>query len=172
MEPKLSSDSKVTVVQVILPTHANAAGNMHGGEVMKIMDTAAFIVAQRHAHHNVVTLSVDKLIFKEPIFVGDLIICDAEIIYTGTSTMEVYITIKIENLNNGEIKQALEGYFVMVAIDRNGRPVKIPSLKLETDEHKKRFEKGKQRLEKMKSKKDDGVVKDGDIESCVTSVAI
>lgn len=155
MDPKLSSDSKVTIVQVVLPTHANAAGNMHGGEVMKIMDSAAFVVAQRHAHHNVVTLSVDKLVFTEPIFVGDLVICDAEIIYTGKSTMEVFVTIKIENMSNGETKKALEGYIVMVAIDRNGRPAQIPPLKLETDEHKIRFEKGRQRLDLMKSKKDD-----------------
>lgn len=154
MEPVLGSVSKVTITQLVLPYHANAAGNMHGGEVMKIMDSAAFVVAQRHAHLNVVTLSVDKLIFREPIFVGDLIICEAEIIYTGKTSMEVYVTVNIENMIQGDVKLALEGYIVMVAIDRNGRPAPIPPLKLETDEQKRRFEKGRQRLEIMKSKKE------------------
>ncbi len=148
MEAKSASASRVTMAQVVLPYHANAAGNMHGGEVMKLMDSAAGVVAQRHCLCNAVTVSVDKLVFKEPILVGDLVICDAELIFTGRTSMEIYVTVKVENLRIGEIKQALEGYFVMIALDRNGRPTPVPSLKLETAEQEQRFQQAREKLNK------------------------
>jgi len=148
LEARKSSESRITMAQVVLPYHANAAGNMHGGELMKLMDTAAGVVAQRHSLCNVVTVSVDKLVFKEPILVGDLVICDAELIYTGRTSMEIYITVKVEDLNLGEIKPALEGYFVMIALDRNGRPTPVPPLELETMEQQQCFEQAKARLNK------------------------
>ncbi|NPV26064.1 MAG: acyl-CoA thioesterase [Firmicutes bacterium] len=150
MEPKPSSASAVTMAQIVLPSQANAAGNMHGGEVMKLMDIAAGVVAQRHSHCNVVTASVDQLTFQEPIFVGDLVICHAEIVYTGRTSMEVLVTVQVENLSRGEIKDALKGYFVMVALDRNGRPTPVPPLKLENEEQKRRFEEGRQRVAALK----------------------
>ena len=151
MEAKSSSESIITMAQVVLPYHANAAGNMHGGELMKLMDSAAGVVAQRHSLCNVVTVSVDKLVFKEPILVGDLVICDAKLIYTGKTSMEIYVTVKVENLSLGDIKPALEGYFVMIALDRNGRPTPVPPLKLETAEQQQRFEQAKERLNSDKS---------------------
>jgi len=151
LEAKSSSESIITMAQVVLPYHANAAGNMHGGELMKLMDSAAGVVAQRHSLCNVVTVSVDKLVFKEPILVGDLVICDAKLIYTGKTSMEIYVTVKVENLSLGDIKPALEGYFVMIALDRNGRPTPVPPLKLETAEQQQRFEQAKERLNSDKS---------------------
>ena len=148
MEAKSAADSRITMAQVVLPYHANAAGNMHGGELMKLMDSAAGVVAQRHCLCNVVTVSVDKLVFKEPILVGDLVICDAELIYTGRTSMEIYITVSVENLSLGQIKPALEGYFVMIALDRNGRPTPIPPLQVETAEQQLRFDQAKARLNK------------------------
>jgi acyl-CoA hydrolase len=96
----------------------------------------------------VVTVSVDKLVFKEPILVGDLVICDAELIYTGRTSMEIYVTVSVENLSLGETKPALEGYFVMIAMDRNRRPTAIPALKVETPEQQLRFDEAKSRLNK------------------------
>jgi acyl-CoA hydrolase len=148
MEAKSAADSRITMAQVVLPYHANAAGNMHGGELMKLMDSAAGVVAQRHCLCNVVTVSVDKLVFKEPILVGDLVICDAELIYAGRTSMEIYITVSVENLTRGQIKPALEGYFVMIALDRNGRPTPIPPLQVETAEQQQRFDQAKARLQK------------------------
>ncbi|MDD3364106.1 MAG: acyl-CoA thioesterase [Syntrophomonas sp.] len=149
MEAKSASASRVTMSQVVLPYHANAAGNMHGGEVMKLMDSAAGVVGQRHCLCNVVTVSVDKMVFKEPILVGDLVVCDAELIFTGRTSMEIYVTVQVENLRLGEIKLALEGYFVMIALDRNGRPTPVPPLKLETAEQEQRFQQAKERLNKV-----------------------
>ncbi|MCX5780663.1 MAG: acyl-CoA thioesterase [Firmicutes bacterium] len=146
MEAKSAADSRITMAQVVLPYHANAAGNMHGGELMKLMDSAAGVVAQRHCLCNVVTVTVDKLVFKEPILVGDLVICDAELIYVGRTSMEIYITVSVENLTLGQIKPALEGYFVMIALDRNGRPTPIPPLQIETTEQQQRFDQARARL--------------------------
>ena len=140
MEAKPVGESRITMAQVVLPFHANAAGNMHGGELMKLMDTAAGVVAQRHCLCNVVTVSVDRLVFKEPILVGDLVICDAELIYTGRTSMEIFVTVSVENLRLGQTKPALEGYFIMIALDRNGRPTPVPPLKIDTAEQQKRFE--------------------------------
>ncbi|MDH7498097.1 MAG: acyl-CoA thioesterase [Syntrophomonadaceae bacterium] len=153
MEAKTSSASAVTMAQVVLPTHANAAGNMHGGEVMKMMDSAAGVVAMRHSLCNVVTASVDQLVFKEPIFVGDLVLCHAELIYVGRSSMEVFVRVDVENLVRGETRRALEGYFVMVALDRNGRPTSVPPLKLENEEQERLFTEARERLANLKKRK-------------------
>lgn len=150
MQPKSASVSRVTMAQSVLPSQANAAGNMHGGEVMKLMDSAAGVVAARHSHANVVTLSVDRLIFKEPIFIGDLVICEAELIYTGRSSMEIYVTVTVENLSRGEQRPALEGYIIMVALDRNHRPTRVPPLLIENDIQRQRCEEAKRRQQKLK----------------------
>jgi acyl-CoA hydrolase len=146
LEARPTADSRITMAQVVLPYHANAAGNMHGGELMKLMDSAAGVVAQRHCLCNVVTVSVDRLVFKEPILVGDLVICDAELIYTGRTSMEIFVTVSVENLRLGQTKPALEGYFIMIALDRNGRPTPVPSLKIETAEQQKRFEQARDKI--------------------------
>lgn len=146
LKGKTAKETHITMAQVVLPYHANSAGNMHGGELMKLMDTAAGVVATRHCLCNTVTVSVDKLVFKEPILVGDLVICDAELIYTGRTSMEIYVTVNVENLSRGDIKPAMEGYFVMVALDRNRRPTAIPPLIIETDKEQKRFDEAKARI--------------------------
>jgi acyl-CoA hydrolase len=152
IQPKPASSSRVTMTEVVLPTHTNPAGNMHGGEVMKIMDSAAGVVAVRHSNCNCVTASVDRLIFKNPILLGNLVLCDAEIIYTGHTSMEIYVTVRVEDLSTGVVEHALEGYFVMVALDSCGRPTEVPALKIETPEQEKRFEEARQRLERMKGR--------------------
>jgi acyl-CoA hydrolase len=149
-EPKCSALSEVTLTQTVLPYMANRAGNMHGGEVMKIMDSAAGVVAARHSRSNVVTASVTQLSFMEPIFVGDLVICKAELRYTGSTSMEVFVSVKAENMDNGEVKNVSEGYFFMVALDRNGRPTKVPPLLVENEEQQRCFDEARERINKMK----------------------
>jgi acyl-CoA hydrolase len=150
-EEKAASESSLTMPQMVLPFHANAAGRMHGGEMMKLMDSAAYVVATRHCQHNVVTASVTQLSFLEPVFIGDLVICCARITYTGRTSMELYVSVQAEHLESGVIKNISEGYFFMVALDRNGRPTIIPPLKLETDEDRRYFEEARQRIAKVKS---------------------
>lgn len=153
MEPKPRSASTVTMTQTVLPFHANVAGNMHGGEVMKLMDSAAGVVAARHSLCNVVTASVTQLSFIEPIFVGDLVLCKAELTYTGNTSMEVYVRVDAEDLNRGLIKHVCEGYFFMVALDRNGRPIRIPPLLIEDEEEQRCFDAAQERIQHMKEAK-------------------
>jgi len=153
MTPKSSSESKVTMAQIVLPYHANVAGNMHGGEVMKLMDTAAGVVAARHCLSNVVTASVTQLSFTEPIFVGDLVMCSAELTYTGNTSMEVHVKVTAEDLERGIIRNVSEGYFFMVSLDRNGKPTKIPPLLIETEEQQKHYEAAQERIAQAKSRK-------------------
>ncbi len=153
MEPKPRSASTVTMTQIVLPFHANVAGNMHGGEVMKLMDSAAGVVAARHSLSNVVTASVTQLSFIEPIFVGDLVLCKAELTYTGNTSMEVYVRVDAEDLNRGITKHVCEGYFFMVALDRNGRPTRIPPLLIENEEEQRCFDSARERIQHMKEAK-------------------
>jgi len=151
MIAKPSSVSEVVMTQVVLPFQANAAGNMHGGEVMKLMDSAAGIVAGRHCLSNVVTASVTKISFIEPIIVGDIVICNAKLIYTGRTSMEVFVTVKAEDMKNGSCKYVSEGYFFMVSLDRNGRPSEVPPLIIENEQQQKLFDEAKQRIDQMKN---------------------
>jgi len=150
LEAKPSSASAVNMTQIVLPFQANVAGNMHGGEVMKLMDSAAGVVAVRHCLSNVVTASVTQLSFIEPIFVGDLVICNAHLTYTGKTSMEVYVNVKAEDMEKGTIRHVSEGYFFMVSLDRNGRPNEIPPLKIENEEQLKHFDAAKERIEHAK----------------------
>lgn len=150
INPKTSSSTEITMSQIVLPYHANVAGNMHGGEVMKLMDSAAGAVAARHCLTNVVTASVTQLSFIEPIFVGDLVVCNARLIYTGRTSMEVFVNVKAEDLEKGSIKNVSEGYFFMVSLDRNGRPVEVPPLLIENEQEQKLFDDAKQRLTNIK----------------------
>jgi acyl-CoA hydrolase len=153
MSPKTSSSTAITMSQIVLPFHANVAGNMHGGEVMKLMDSAAGAVAARHCLSNVVTASVTQLSFIEPIFVGDLVICNAQLIYTGRTSMEVFVNVKAEDLEKGTIKYVSEGYFFMVSLDRNGRPNEVPPLQIENEHQQMLFDDAKQRIARMKENK-------------------
>lgn len=153
MKPKTSSSTEVSMTQIVLPFQANVAGNMHGGEVMKLMDSAAGVVAARHCLSNVVTASVTQLSFIEPVFVGDLVICKAELRYTGRTSMEIYVSVKAEDMTNESVKNVSEGYFFMVALDRNGRPREIPPLEIENEQQQKHFDEARERIALMKKAK-------------------
>ncbi len=139
--------------QVMLPSQANVAGNVHGGEIMKLMDTAAGAVARKYARCNVVTARVDELQFHHPIFVGALVTLTATIAYVGRTSMEVIVTVDVEDLeSDSEPIRALSSYFTMVALDRNGRPRPVKPLVPETEEEKMLYETVKRRREALKAK--------------------
>ncbi len=143
--------TKLIMSQVMLPSQANVAGNVHGGEIMKLMDTAAGAVAKKYARCNVVTARVDELQFHQPIFVGALVTLTATIAYVGRTSMEVVVNVDVEDLeSDSEPKRALSSYFTMVALDKGGRPREVPQLSLDTDEEKALYEEIKRRREKQK----------------------
>ena len=143
--------TKLIMSQVMLPSQANVAGNVHGGEIMKLMDTAAGAVARKYARSNVVTARVDELQFHHPIFVGALVTLAATVAYVGRTSMEVIVTVDVEDLeSDSEPTQALSSYFTMVALDKNGRPRQVPALVPETEEEKLLYNTVKKRREALK----------------------
>lgn len=153
MEEKTIAYSKTVMSHVMLPSQANYAGNIHGGEIMKIMDTAAYVVARKHARCNVVTARVDELKFHLPIFVGELVTCKAELVFVGRSSMEVFVKVEVEDLDSDQTpKTALTAFFTMVALDKKGRPNAVPKLSIIGPEEETAFGEGKKRYESYKNR--------------------
>lgn len=150
MRPKSVSESKVQMAQVMFPPDANQAGNVHGGSIMKLIDTAAGIVAVRHCRTNVVTASMDRLDFHEPVFIGELVILCAAINYVGGTSMEVGVRVEAENLLTGKVRHTNSAYLTMVSLDEERRPTKAPDIVPETDEEKRRFKEGQARAQRRK----------------------
>ena len=138
MEGKRVQDSSVTIAQVMIPQDANPAGNVHGGVIMKLIDTAAAVVASRHARSNTVTASIDRLDFHHPVFVGDLLFFKAGLNMVGRTSMEVGVRVESENLITGELRHTASAYLTFVALDKEGRPQSVPQLSLETEEEMRR----------------------------------
>ena len=136
----------ITMSQTMLPSQANYAGNVHGGEIMKLMDRAAGAAARRYARSNVVTARVDEMQFLYPIFVDAFLTCTATVAYVGNTSMEVIVTVDVEDLESEDPpKRTQSAFFTMVALDKMGKPKTLPPLVLETEEEKILFEEGRQR---------------------------
>ena len=142
--------SSVTIAQLMLPHQANPAGYVHGGEIMKMMDNAAGVVAARHAHTNVVTAKVDDINFLKPVRVGDLVLVHACLTFAGHSSMEIFIEVETENLAQEEKQKALTANFIYVALDHRGKPTPVPPLLITTEEGERLFEEGRKRYEARK----------------------
>lgn len=138
MEGKRVKDSSVTIAQMMIPQDANPAGNIHGGVIVKLIDTAAGVVASRHARSNVVTASIDRLDFHHPVFIGDLLFFKASLNFVGRTSMELGVRVEAENLLTGEVLHTASAYLTYVALDKDGRPRPVPPLILETDEEIRR----------------------------------
>ncbi|MGI6731962.1 MAG: acyl-CoA thioesterase [Anaerovoracaceae bacterium] len=142
--------TKLVMSQVMLPSQANVAGNVHGGEIMKLMDTAAGSVAMRYAKSNVVTARVDEIQFHLPIYVGSLVTVTATIAYVGRTSMEVIVFVDVEDLQStAEPMRALSAFFTLVALDKDGHPRPVPPLQIETEEEKMLYNSVKRRRESM-----------------------
>ena len=123
----------------MLPSDANPWGNVHGGEIMKLIDEAAGAAAQRHARSRVVTARIDELSFLAPVYVGDLVTARASVNEVGRTSMEVGVRVDAENTLTGSVAHVSSAYLVFVAIDEAGRPIVIPPLTPESDEDRRRL---------------------------------
>ena len=137
MEGKRSKDSSIIMTQQMHPEDANLAGNVHGGVIMKFIDTAAHAVAVRHARANAVTASIDRLDFHYPVFVGDLLTAQASLNFVGKKSMEIGVRVETENLMTGNIHHTSTAYLTFVALDKSGRPMTLPPLILKTEEEQR-----------------------------------
>ncbi|MBV8045729.1 MAG: acyl-CoA thioesterase [Paludibacterium sp.] len=127
------------VMSVLMtPDMANFSGNVHGGVLLKLLDQVAYACASRYAGRYVVTLSVDQVLFKQAIHVGELVTFLASVNHVGRTSMEVGIKVVAENIQQRSVRHTNSCYFTMVALE-DGKPVKVPALSLDTDAQKKRF---------------------------------
>ncbi len=147
MEEKKVKDSTVVMAQVMNPQDANPAGNVHGGVIMKLIDTAAGAAAIKHARSNCVTASIDRLDFHNPVFIGDLVTVRAGVNYAGRSSMEVGVRVESQNLFTGETRHTVSAYMTFVALDKSGRATAVPPLILETPDEKRRNREAQARRE-------------------------
>jgi acyl-CoA hydrolase len=145
MEGRTVSASTVQFVRTMTQLDANLAGNVHGGVIMREVDSAAGTAAVRHAGRLCVTASIDELSFHEPVFVGDILIVSASINDVGHSSLEVGVKVEAEPWRGGERRHTTTAYLVMVALDDDGHPVEVPPLILETEEERRRQEQARLR---------------------------
>ena len=131
---------ELTMTVLMTPDMANFAGNVHGGAILKFLDSVAYACASRYSGRYVVTLSVDQVMFLQPIHVGELVTFLASINYTGRSSMEVGIRVVTENIRKRLVRHANSCYFTMVAVDEDRKPVLIEPLEIKTETQRARFE--------------------------------
>lgn len=147
-EARTVSETQHETAQIMMPQHANVLGHVFGGVVLSMMDTTAAVSAIRHARLACVTVSVDRVDFREPIHVGDLVIMKSSVNFVGRTSMEIGVRVETENLLTGLRRHTNSCYLTFVAIDRNGKPVPVPRLKPETPEEVRRFKAAKERRER------------------------
>ena len=153
-QSKPLSASRVTLSQLMHPEHANLLGNVHGGWIMKMADEAGALACMRHAQRKVVTVAIDSMTFREPIRIGDLVILNAEVTYTGRTSMEAKVDVLAENPVTRERSHTNTAYLVYVALDDDGKPTEIPQLKAESAEEELKLSQAKERQERrLKEKK-------------------
>ncbi len=141
MEKKLKSvkSSKVVISELMLPSHTNFSGKIHGGYILSLLDQIAFACASKFSGHYCVTASVDTVDFLAPIEVGELVTMRASVNYVGKTSMIIGIRVEAENIQTGKIKHCNSSYFTMVAKDKTGNNVTVPGLILSTDDDIRRF---------------------------------
>ncbi|MFT4531521.1 MAG: acyl-CoA hydrolase [Thalassolituus oleivorans] len=143
------------MTELVTPGMANFSGNMHGGELLKLLDKVAYTCAMRFSGQYAVTLSVDNVLFKQPIHIGEMITCLATINYTGRTSMEIGIKVIAEDIRRKTVKHTHTCYFTMVAMDENNQPTPVPELELKDETQIRRYNKAvkrrqaRQRLQEM-----------------------
>ncbi len=129
---------QLSMTVLMTPDMANFSGNVHGGTILKMLDQVAYACASRYAGRYVVTLSVDQVMFLQPIHVGELVTFLASVNHTGRSSMEIGIKVVAENIRSQVVRHANSCFFTMVAVGDDGKPVSVPAFVPTTaDEHRR-----------------------------------
>jgi uncharacterized protein (TIGR00369 family) len=136
---KTNNESEVILTELMLPSHSNFSGKIHGGFILSLMDKAAFASASKFSGQYCVTASVNRVDFLNPIEVGELVTLRAKVNYVGHSSMVVGIRVESQNIRTGIIKHCNSSYFSMVARDENGKGVQVPGLIISNDNDMRRF---------------------------------
>jgi acyl-CoA hydrolase len=131
---------ELSMTVLMTPDMANFSGNVHGGTILKFLDQVAYACASRYAARYVVTVSVDQVMFRQPIYVGELVTFLASVNHTGNSSMEVGIKVMAENIRTQQKRHVNSCFFTMVAVNDDRTPVAVPALQPVTDDAKRRYE--------------------------------
>ena len=140
-------EKRLTMTILMTPDKANFSGNVHGGEMMKMLDEVAYTCASRYCGNYVVTLSVDQILFKQPVHIGELVTFLAQVNFTGRTSLEVGVKVVAEDIRGLSCRHTNSCFFTMVALDENGKPTEVPQLQHATDEERRRFEAARLRRE-------------------------
>lgn len=149
---KTPDQSKIEMTELVLPNDTNWLNNLLGGRMLHWIDIAGALAASKHANCKVATVVIDKVEFRRPIRVGDMVILIAKLVYAGNTSMDIKVDVYSENLQTGERYKTNKAYLTFVALDDREKPVVVPVLKPETDEEKAEYliceQKRKDRLQK------------------------
>ena len=129
---KCISESETVLSEVMMPVYANHYGSVHGGTILKLVDEAAFVAATKHARKNVVLASMDHIVFKHPVNIGDMLNIRARLCHVGHSSMDIEVEIEAEKLKEGRVVKIGSAHLTMVALDERGRPAGVPKIILKT----------------------------------------
>lgn len=140
-----AGNHQLSMTILMTPDLANFSGNVHGGALLKHLDEVAYACASRYAGRYVVTLSVDQVIFREPVHVGELVTFLASVNYTGTTSMEIGVKVITENIQQRSVRHTNSCFFTMVAVDENGKSCAVPQLEPVTADEKRRCVQAQQR---------------------------
>jgi len=152
---KTVEESQVTITELMLPSHSNFSGKIHGGYILSLMDQIAFACASKHSGVYCVTASVHKVDFLNPIDVGELVTLKASVNYVGNTSMVIGIRVESENIQNQYVKHCNSSYFTMIAKDEKGKSVPIPGLILDTEAKIRRFLRSIKRQEQVKIRQEE-----------------
>ncbi|WP_298534793.1 acyl-CoA thioesterase [uncultured Algibacter sp.] len=136
---KHAKESQVAITELMLPSHSNFSGKIHGGHILNLMDQIAFACASKHSNNYCVTASVNRVDFLNPIEVGELVTLKASVNYTGRTSMVIGLRVESENIRTGEVKHCNSSYFTMVAKNEHGKNATVPGLILDTEQSIRRF---------------------------------
>ena len=150
---KKASTSKITISELMLPSHSNFSGKIHGGYILSLMDQIAFACASKYSGLYCVTASVNTVDFLNPIEVGELVSMKASVNYVGKTSMVVGIRVTSQNIQTGKIKHCNSSYFTMVAKDESGNSAEVPRMILSNPEEIRRFYEAMKRIEFNKAHK-------------------
>ena len=134
-----STQKHLTMTLLMTPDYVNFSGKVHGGAILKLLDQVAYACASKYCGFYVVTLSVDQVIFKQPIYLGELVTFLASVNHTGRTSMEIGIKLIAEDIHSKVARHVVSCYFTMVAVDDKGASVPVPALMLTTDNERARF---------------------------------
>ena len=140
VEGKTVDESSVIMARLMQPADANPSGNVHGGVIMKMVDEAGGVCAIRHARQRCVTVAMDYMSFRAPVYIGDLVTVTARITYVGHSSMEVEAIVEAENVRTGQKTHTSTCYLIYVALDEQSKPTAVPPLIIRTPEEQRRWD--------------------------------